>query len=51
MKTEYNKIVYRENWTKQTKKNLPDVLYTVPTSSLNVPIIVPDRSKFREYNT
>jgi len=31
--------------------HLPGVLYTVPTSSLKRPIIVPDRSKFREYNT
>jgi len=27
------------------------VLYTVPTSSLKLPISVPERSKFREYNT
>jgi len=36
---------------KETEPGLPGVLYTVPTSSLKLPIIVPDRSKFREYKT
>jgi len=36
---------------KKNGNSLPGALYTVPTSSLKLPIIVPDRSKFREYKT
>jgi len=43
--------MYLKMKRKQTQRVLPGVLYTVPTSSLKLPTIVPDRSKFREYNT